>query len=63
MFSKSNKNTEYYLKYLIDDSNLNLQNNEGNSCLHYLCSYNLWKTFKSQLVNPISRYGLSFLKP
>jgi ankyrin repeat protein len=41
---------DYYI-VLLKDSDLNIQNNEGNSCLHLICKYkNLWKNNKETLI-------------
>lgn len=35
-----------YLHIMLKDSNINIQEGrEGNSCMHYLCKYNLWQHF------------------
>lgn len=45
------KNDTYALKYLLEGSNLNYQNLDGNTALHYLsASYNLWNKYKDILV-------------
>lgn len=39
-----------YIDVLINDSNINIQDNNGNTILHFLCVKNLWKEYKQQLI-------------
>lgn len=39
-------NLESYLNIILEKSNLTLQDNEGNTCLHYLIQLKLWKQYK-----------------
>ncbi len=39
-----------YLDLLIINTNINIQNKNGISCLHYLYKYDLWKKYKSALI-------------
>lgn len=39
-----------YIKYLIKGSDINLQDNNNNSCLHHIIRTQLWKEYKSQLI-------------
>lgn len=43
-------NITEYIDLLLPESSLNIQDNEGNSCLHLFCMKNLWKEYKNQLV-------------
>lgn len=38
-----------YIDSLIEITNLNIPNNNGNTCFHYICKYNLWQLFKNIL--------------
>lgn len=44
-----NELKKVYLETLIEDTNLTIQDNTGNTCLHYLVSLNLWKNYKDIL--------------
>jgi ankyrin repeat protein len=44
-------NYEDLVKDFIVDSNLNIQDNKGNTVLHILCGLNIWKDYKNLLVN------------
>ena len=39
-----------YIDLLINDSNVNIQDNDGNTCLHYFCIKNLWKEYRKELI-------------
>jgi ankyrin repeat protein len=39
-----------YLDIMIEKSNLSLQDNDGNTCLHYLIKMNIWINYKSFLI-------------
>lgn len=39
-----------YIDILLQKSNLNIQDTEGNTCLHLLCKTGYWKTFEKRLV-------------
>ena len=43
------QNLEPYLGIILEKSNLTLQDNEGNTCLHYLIKLKLWKKYKSEI--------------
>lgn len=40
-----NHNLSVYFDFLIQHSNLNIQNIEGNSCLHYIIKLNVWEKY------------------
>lgn len=42
-------NAKDYLEIMIDKSNLTLQDNDGNTCLHYLVEFKLWKKYSKIL--------------
>ena len=51
---KNYKNKSYikfrkYIKLMIEKSNLNMQNNLGNSSLFYIVKYNLWRKYKETI--------------
>lgn len=46
---ENNKNIENYLELLLKDSNLNIQDSNGNTCLHLLCKAKLWRKYKNIL--------------
>jgi ankyrin repeat protein len=46
-----NNSSHDYIEGLITKTNLTLQNNTGNTCLHYLVKLNLWKMYYDVLVN------------
>lgn len=39
-----------YIEIMLEKSNLTIQDNEGNTCLYYLISMNLWKDYKNYLI-------------
>lgn len=43
-------NLPEYIDILITGSNVNIQDNTGNTCLHFLCLKNLWKDYQNQLI-------------
>ena len=43
------KNNYEILSILIENTNLNLQDNKGNTCLYYIISNNLWKDYTNIL--------------
>lgn len=43
-------NLTEYIDLLLDGSNINIQDNNGNTCLHLLCIKNLWKEYQQQLI-------------
>jgi len=45
-----NENTEKYINELIDKSNLNIQDNFLDTCLHHLCKLGLWKKYEKILM-------------
>ncbi len=42
-------NIENYTNVLIEKTNINLPDNDGNTCLLYMCKFNLWKKYKQIL--------------
>lgn len=38
-----------YIDIMLNKSNVNIQDNEGNTCLHYLCTNGLWKEYRQTL--------------
>jgi ankyrin repeat protein len=48
---ENNNNIEIDLKNIIINTNLNLQDNNGNTCMHLICKYNLWLKVKDVLIN------------
>lgn len=45
-----NNNLEFIIKFVIEQSNLNIQNTEGNSPLFYIVKNNYWKKIKKVLI-------------
>lgn len=45
IFEKKLNNAQLFLNYLIEYTNLNLQDNNYTSCLHLLCMYELWDRY------------------
>lgn len=43
-------NVNEYIDIIIEGSNLSIQDNEGNSCLHYIVKLDLWKEYRSILI-------------
>lgn len=43
------RNMYDYIEFLLNDTNINFQNNEKSTCLHYLCQNNYWKRYKNIL--------------
>lgn len=43
-------NTDIDLNNIIMNTNINLQDNNGNTCMHLLCKYNLWFKIKNILI-------------
>lgn len=50
VLKNATSNLESYLEILLEKSNLNLQDNDGNTCLHYMIQLNLWKIYKEYLI-------------
>jgi ankyrin repeat protein len=50
LFDLDYTNIDEYLDVLIKPSNLNIQDNSGNSCLHLLVRTNLWKKYVKILI-------------
>lgn len=44
------KNLTEYIDILLNNSNVNLQDSNGNTCLHMFCAKNLWREYRQQLV-------------
>lgn len=40
------ENKSHYVDVLINHTNLNIQDNTGNTCMHYLIGLNLWENYK-----------------
>jgi len=49
---------KFNLGNIIKETNLNIQDNKGNSCFYLICKTNLWKKIKSILVNKKINYML-----
>lgn len=43
------KNFNMYVDLFIQETNINFQNSDGLTCLHYLCQNELWKSYKNIL--------------
>lgn len=50
VLKNNSDNLSDYLDRMIDKSNLSIQDNEGNTCLHYLIALNIWKEHISSLI-------------
>ena len=50
VFEKYGKNTEYYISKLLEKSDINLQNNIGNTVMHLLVALNIWDKYKDILI-------------
>jgi len=44
------QNLTEYIDILINNSNVNIQDNDGNTPLHFLCAKNLWKEYRQHLI-------------
>jgi len=44
-FYNYDPNTLYYINMFISNSSMTIQDNIGNSCLHYLCINNIWEKY------------------
>lgn len=44
------QNIDSYLETILSKSNLTIQDNEGNTCLHYLIKLKLWKSYKKYII-------------
>lgn len=44
------QNLTEYIDLLLNNSNVNIQDNNGNTCLHFICFKNLWKEYRQQLI-------------
>lgn len=44
-------NVDSYLEIILSKSNLTIQDNEGNTCLHYLIKEKKWKDYSAYLIN------------
>lgn len=51
LLSKYKKYNKYNIENLIEKTNLNFQNNAGNSCFHYIVMEQLWKQYKHILLH------------
>jgi len=49
LFKNSSNMKKDIIDYLVEHSNLNIQDNEYNSCLHLLCYYEIWENYDSIL--------------
>lgn len=49
VLKNNSENITDYIDQIISKSNLSIQNNEGNTCLHYLIKLDLWKIYTSVL--------------
>ena len=45
LFFNYTSDKQYYIDLLIDKSNMMIQNNDGNNCLHYLCMHSIWTKY------------------
>lgn len=43
VFDNDYDNVDDYLNLLLKDTNINIQDNTGNTCLHHICKFNLWR--------------------
>lgn len=43
-------NIDEYYKLLLEKTNLNIQNNDGDTCLHLMCGKDMWQNYKEQLM-------------
>jgi ankyrin repeat protein len=43
-------NIKNYLKIMLPKSNLSVQDNNGNTCLHYLIKLDIWKDYKPDII-------------
>lgn len=43
-------NLTKYIDFLLDNSNLNIQDNDGNTCFYLLCLRNLWEEYRPRLI-------------
>lgn len=50
ILKNNTENIESYLDIILEKSNLTIQDNDGNTCLHYLIENNLWKKYKQIIV-------------
>jgi len=51
IFKKDLSNITDYIDIILDKSNLTYQDNDGNTCLHYLINLDLWKKYETILSN------------
>lgn len=72
LFEKYSDNDRYFIEHLIPHTNVNLQNNTGDSVLHYITKHNLWGTYRDLLVkkklnifvlNKKNEKPIDFVKP
>lgn len=45
------QNLNQYIDLLLKETNINIPDNNGDTCLLYICKYNIWKIYKTILVN------------
>ena len=50
VFINNKRGMSDYISLLLDDTDINFQNRDGNTCLHYLCMDGHWKNFIHKLV-------------
>ena len=50
VLKNSMENVTNYIDILINKSNLSIQDNDGNTCLHYIIKLDLWKLYKTNLI-------------
>jgi ankyrin repeat protein len=49
LFKNSSNIKKEIIDYLIESTNLNIQDNDYESCLHMICEYNIWENYDSIL--------------
>lgn len=50
IFNINPQNIDLYLNFLISKTNINIPDNNGDTCFLYFCKYNLWKKYKTDLI-------------
>lgn len=50
IFDTINNNTIHYIRQLITKSDINIQDNNGNTIMHLLCKSNLWNDIQDKLI-------------
>jgi ankyrin repeat protein len=61
---------EYIIKFILENTNINFQDDQGNSSLHYLCIKNIWKKYKNilsdkkiniNIINNDKKYPINYI--